>query len=527
MARIESGVSASNDNSTFGVRDFSGTLLARNTVFNLLGQVVPLVLAVVAIPFLIRYMGTERFGVLTLAWMVSGYFSLFDLGVGRATTKFVADYRAQGRVGEMKALVTTSLLILTGIGILFGVITLVATPWLVIDLLNIPLALQRESLTAFFLLAAAVPFTVLTAGARGVLEAEQRFGIINIVKVPFSAATFLLPLVVLLFTVSLVPIIAMLVASRVVVLAIYLWYCRQHLTVRRDVLKFERSQLRRLLGYGGWLTISQLIPPMMGSMDRFFIGSILTMTAVAYYATPFDTIAKLAVIPNSMVGVLFPVFSVYALDQLSRLNRMHERAIAYIMLVMSPAAVILIGGGDIVLRLWLGTEFADNGTTVIQLLAIGLFVSSAARVSGNVIQAAGRPDLTAKLFMAELPVYIVLLIVCTRKFGIAGAASVWLGHVVVETVLLYIMCRPLMGLSSDDFYRYALKLSGWLTGCVGVSILVFLVEPLGIRVTGLIVATVGIPLVGSRWLLDHEERVKLRETLVSLSRIKKLKSELR
>ena len=323
---------------------------------------------------------------------------------------------------------TTSFLILTAIGALGGVITAVATPWLVRDVLNIPAPLIGESLTAFLLLAVAVPFTVLTAGARGVLEAQQRFAIINAIKIPFSAATFLLPLGVLFFSVSLVPIIGALVLSRIVLVLVYLWYCRAHISLRRGVGVFQRDQLKRLLGFGGWLTVSQLIPPLMGNMDRFFIGAILTMTAVAYYATPFDTIAKLAVFPNAILGVLFPVFSVYALDQLERLERLHRRAIAYILLIITPASIGLVAAGDIVLDLWLGGDFAKNSTTVLQILAIGLLVSSTARVSGNVIQAAGRPDLTAKLFLIELPIYIGALVICTDAFNIVGQPVCgWLG----------------------------------------------------------------------------------------------------
>jgi len=57
-----------------------GSRLSRNTVLNLVGQCAPLLVAIFAIPLLIRGLGTDRFGVLTLAWVVIGYFSLFDLG---------------------------------------------------------------------------------------------------------------------------------------------------------------------------------------------------------------------------------------------------------------------------------------------------------------------------------------------------------------------------------------------------------------------------------------------------------------
>ena len=69
----------------------SGRLLAQNTVWNLLGQILPMVVAIATIPIIVRELGVERFGVLSLVWVVVGYFSLFDLGIGRALTKFVSD----------------------------------------------------------------------------------------------------------------------------------------------------------------------------------------------------------------------------------------------------------------------------------------------------------------------------------------------------------------------------------------------------------------------------------------------------
>ena len=75
----------------------SGPRLARNTLWSLLGQGAPLLAALVTIPVLVRNLGTERFGILTLIWMVIGYFSVFDLGLGRALTKLVAAKLGAGK----------------------------------------------------------------------------------------------------------------------------------------------------------------------------------------------------------------------------------------------------------------------------------------------------------------------------------------------------------------------------------------------------------------------------------------------
>jgi O-antigen/teichoic acid export membrane protein len=94
----------------------SGRLLAKNAVWNLIGSATPMVVAVFCIPILIRGLGTERFGVLTLAWAVIGYASLFDLGLGRALTQLVARKLGAGEDREVPALVWTSLLLMWVLG---------------------------------------------------------------------------------------------------------------------------------------------------------------------------------------------------------------------------------------------------------------------------------------------------------------------------------------------------------------------------------------------------------------------------
>jgi O-antigen/teichoic acid export membrane protein len=65
--------------------------IARNTLLNLLGQGLPLVVGVVTIPFIVRGLEPQRFGILALAWAITGYLSILDLGLSRATTKFAAE----------------------------------------------------------------------------------------------------------------------------------------------------------------------------------------------------------------------------------------------------------------------------------------------------------------------------------------------------------------------------------------------------------------------------------------------------
>src|SRR5713226_920143 len=106
----------------------SGRLLARNTVWNLLGNGAPMIVAVFCIPVLIRGLGKERFGVLTLAWALIGYASLFDLGLGRALTQLVAKKLGVGEEREIPALAWTSLLLMMVLGLAGAAIVALASP---------------------------------------------------------------------------------------------------------------------------------------------------------------------------------------------------------------------------------------------------------------------------------------------------------------------------------------------------------------------------------------------------------------
>ena len=79
--------------------------MARNTVLNLVGQILPLVVGVLSVPYIIIKLGPDRFGLLSLAWIVIGSLSSFDLGMGRATTKYVAEALGRGDLASVPRLV--------------------------------------------------------------------------------------------------------------------------------------------------------------------------------------------------------------------------------------------------------------------------------------------------------------------------------------------------------------------------------------------------------------------------------------
>lgn len=498
---------------------FSGGLIARNTIYNILGYVLPLPVALITIPYLIKGMGTERFGVLTVAWMIVGYFGLFDIGVGRATTKFVAEYLARNEMQKLKQLIWASIVMLLVFGLAATGIAILLTPWLVNNILNIPSALADESIKAFYLLAISIPIVLGTSGARGVLEAQQRFAFINIVKTPTYIAAFVSPLLILPFSVSLFHIVAALVTIRLIGLCAYVGSCLRSLPglIQPGLPPF--STVKQLLRFGGWISISNVVAPLMGNIDRFFIGAILTMTAVTYYATPFDFITKLFLLPIGILGVIFPAFSAYSVEKKQELASLHQRAVIYILILMTPLVVSLIVFAEPLLQIWLGDEFARQSAPVLQILASGVLFSSVARVPFNALQATGRPDLTAKLFLIELPVYIAILVLFIKTFGIVGAALTWLMRLAFETVVLFTLFRRTAPYSRSTLKIGDMSVYSWMTISVAAAYAVSLIPNIIARLAGLTVSVCLVAYLAFSIMLDTDEKGKIRGWITRTSGI--------
>ena len=489
-----------------------GRLLARNTVFSLVGQSMPLLIAFFAVPLLTSGLGTERFGVLMLVWVVIGYFSLFDLGLGRALTRLVAEKLGTGREQEIPALVWTALLLILVLGLAGVIVVIVITPWLVYRVLKIPEALQSETLQSFYLCAFCIPIVVSTTGLGGILEALQRFDLVSSLRIIIGACTFLGPLLVLPFSDSLLSTVAVLVAGRLVVLFIHLCLCLRIWPALRQGVALRRAEIGPLLHFGSWLTVSAIVSPLMVTLDRFLIGIMVSVTAVAYYATPNEMISKFLNIPAALGNVLFPAFTVSFAQDPSRATRLLSRGIKYTFISMFPPLLFIMTFAYEGLHLWLGPEFAQNSVGVLQWLAVGVFMNSLARLAFTFVQGVGRADLTGKLHLIELPFYMSAVWILTRAYGIVGTAFVWTFRIAVDTLFLFGMTKRLSPTSAPAVWHAALAM--------GVALPTFALFslPMGIVTKGILLVLVLVAFCLAAWflILTREEHVMVKGWLLLL-----------
>jgi O-antigen/teichoic acid export membrane protein len=461
----------------------SSRLLARYTLLNTGAQLIPMFAAFVAIPILIHALGADRFGVLTLAWAIIGYFSLFDLGLSRALTHAVASRLGiDDTTKDLGEVVWTSMILMFVLGVVGGVVLAALATWVVGHGLNVPAHLIGESRQTLYLLALSMPLIVTTAGFRGLLEGHQHFGASVALRMPLGVFSFVGPLLVLPFSRQLPPIVALLVVGRLLTWIAHLVVCLKRYPYLRERLALRVSAALPLLRIGGWMTATNIISPLMSYLDRFVVGAILPMAAVAHYVTPYELVSKLSLFPQSLMGVFFPAFATSFASDRERMAALFGRSLRALLLFMFPLALILVLFAREGLTLWVGAAFAAASAPVLRWLAVGIFINSLAHAPFNVLQGIGRPDLTGKLHLVELPFYLGALYLFAHAFGIVGVAMAWVLRITADSAALLLVTTRQVPSVSEEVRRVV----AWATIALGVLVAAATIEGLLTKVIFLV-----------------------------------------
>lgn len=408
--------------------------IIKNSIWNVAGYIVPAVITIPALGLLGRVLGAEMFGVFTLALAIVGYASIFDVGLTRAVIREISIFRDERE--EKKKIISTASVLVIIMGMVAALILYFFSD-AITNLLKISPALHLHVVNSLKILALSIPLFLITQIWLAILEGEERFGILNIYKSITGSLLSLLPVVFIYIKPELEYAIAGLVVSRLFCLIIAFFLCKG--IVVEAKLSFSGPTLKRLLMFGGWITVSNIISPLMAYFDRFIVSNQLGASVVAFYTAPSEAVARLGIIPGAFARAIFPRLSASK----SAHDRKRSKKLVTVLLLLITLPILLVGvvAGNWLMVLWMGPAFAGMSATVLAVLLVGFVFNSLAQVPFASIQSRGYARITAYIHLVELVPYLVLLFYLIKGYGILGAAYAWTIRMAVDYLLLSLFDR--------------------------------------------------------------------------------------
>jgi len=411
-----------------------------NTVYQLGSQVPPAVAAIAAIPFLLRHLGYDLFGIVTIFSTTLAYFAMLDLGLGRAATRFISQSLEAEKPDDVRRYFWGSVILLSAMGAIVMVSSVLSVP-AVVGFFKISKPYLRSATESFYIICLTIPVVTLTATLRGFLEASGRFRFVSIVTGCGGVGTYVLPALAVTMGGSLVAIAAVFAGVRMAMcgaLAIGCLSIEQRPSLRPI---FDVIAVRRMLSFGGWLSVSNIIGTAMIYCDRFLLGMWVGMAAVASYGMPLDLISRLQLLITSFCTVLFPLMSRLDGSRSNHFQTVYRGAVAVGLSLMTPISAAAVILAPVLMKVWLGQRITSDAVFAAQVFLAGAVAQSIASIAWTALHARGRSDLTAWLHLAEFPLYCGVFYLAATHFGVRGAALAWLGRGIVDFLCMVLLLR--------------------------------------------------------------------------------------
>lgn len=489
--------------------------VAGHTLWNLFGMIAPLAVGLIAPPLLVSHLGLDRVGVLQIVSLLIGYLSVFDLGIGHAQAYLIADARARGQEKMLPDLFQTSLWVILILSVLLGGGLAAASRYVATSYLEVPPELVEEVRLAILFAAGAIPFAILAPCLIATLEAHREFRLISLIRIPTTISYLLAPLVVLPFSPTLPAVVLAMIAGRIIESTAFAVFCLKRIPGTLSGFRFQGSLCKRLLSFGGWMTVTNILLPLMIHGDKFILGAV-GLAMVTFYSIPAELIVRILVLPRALVSVLFPNFTEGFAKGQEGLPELTAHSIRLLLGAMVMAGAILIPFGPWGLELWMGPEFRGDSSTVLRWLTFGISFLALAYIPRFLIQSSGKPWITALLCIVEVPIYLTLAFNGVRMGGIVGISIAWTIRCAYHMIALFAFATPqLPGLGT----QWKTLLPRLLSGLGSLGLMMAIPDPGGFPWQLIAIPVAAVPLV---WFLvfAKEERKLLLTPFFHLRRSK-------
>lgn len=398
--------------------------LARNSFLNIAGYIIPGILSIPILGYMTRELGIEKFGLFTMILALIGYASIFDVGITRSVIREIAIYKKNHE--EVLKIISTSAVLVLIFGVAAGVLIILFSG-VISELLKVSPNAVYNFKCSLILLSFSIPLFLLTQIWCSLLEGREEFLKLNVFKTFSSTLIVLLPAIGLMLDSSLFSAVAGLLISRIISMILILWFCKDSIVK----LKFHKDTFKRLINFGGWIAVSNIISPIMSYFDRFILANKLGSNVVGFYTGPSEAITRLGLLPIAISRTIFPMLSVKDGNK-----NIKKQAYFLMFFLIVPIGFFCIYFSEIILSLWLGREYGENSYQIFQILILGLVVNGFAQIPFASIQAKGFSKITAYIHLAEFFPYLILLIFMINYVGLIGAAIAWTIRVVIDFLLL-------------------------------------------------------------------------------------------
>ena len=381
------------------------------------------------IPIYIHFMGIESYGLVGIFATLQGLFGLLDMGLSSTLNREIARLSVQDdKAQDMRDLVRTMEIPYWIVGVLIAVSMVMLSPliahhWVKVKNLS-PRSVQTTILLMGLCAAFQWPISFYSGGLMG-LQRQLLLNGINIVIITFRG----LGAVVILWLISPTAVAffmwqATVSAAQVGVVTNALW---RSLPLTKEASHFRPELFKNIWRFAAGMTAITIVTTILLQLDKIILSRILSLEKFGYYVLASVVSMSLYRIIGPIFESIYPQFTKFVeLGNTVDLAKLYHKSSQLVSVLIFPLALLMIFFSKEILLLWTRNSVtSENAYMVMSILSIGTVIHCLVHVPYALQLAYGWTRLTLLVNVFSALLLVPLMIFFTRRYGISGAASIW------------------------------------------------------------------------------------------------------
>ena len=488
-------------------------MLLRNSLWNLAGSAFPALVALATVPLLIRGLGLEGFGIVTLIGSVIGYFGVLDINLSAGSIKYLAQFHAQGERSKFAETFWFGCLFYGLLGALGALVLYLGAAVMTECFFTVSAALRADTLLAFQIAAFGFAMSQIQNYLLVIPQALQRYDRSAQAEAFFGVLVNLVSAAVAMNDGGMAGVIGVRVAIATLNNLWLIWLLHKLGVPLQPV--WPRREIRHTLtAFSAYAYLSRLAALMQAHGDKLIVGTLAGPVALTFYTVPAQLAGRILGLCFRLASVIYPrVAALAATGQHASLRLLYldtTRLLTYLNLIV--LGMIALAGEEF-LRRWVGAAFVNEGYPVLLLVTLALLVDSLTNIPSLVNDGLGHPRVTGRFALARGMIGIAMVFGGTLAGGIIGAAAAHLLASILMTALFLVYVH---GRTVPVSLLETLRVS-WLPsiaiGSIGLALLIPLkwLLPTGVASTLLLVSLslLALLVAGFVFIVSTDERQAL------------------
>lgn len=400
--------------------------LAWNMAAGMANSVVLVLVNLIALPFYLRFLGMEAYGLIGFYATLQAVLQVLDLGLAPTVSREIAHGAETGQQRRSASLIRTLGVVYAGIALIIAALVALAAPWIGSHWLQAKSLPDLTVAQAVALMGVNLACRWPTSLYHSVLVGAHRLARSATTSMTINILAAIATIAVLAWGVRTIQALFLVQAGFGLLQVIVLRLLAQHALGERDA-PYDFGDLRRVLRFSVWMSGIAITSLVFTQLDKALLSRLIDLESFGHYMLAALLVSGLSVLTVPAFNVIYPKFTtLHARGDNATLAKFYSDTSRMFAAAVFSLALALALHVEAIVGLWTGrADVALRVAPLVTLLTVGSTLNGLMYFPYALQIATGKPRIPFGINVALLGLALPTIVWLARHQGAIGGALSW------------------------------------------------------------------------------------------------------